>query len=256
MAASSLKKMLKLFITFAVILLTFTACAVKPTDSYQANSFNPKTINGGLAIMGVVSSYKKNSISYYYSWAKTLEASVSKHRKIPLITAKSVKKKLKGNYSFILNNYQETNKLNATELKLIRHAGLIAKYGLFASIDRNIQNKLTEQVYGVRDVNGYMMRDRSRVVLETERIVRVSAKVFDLTTGKVVWQTTREIAPKRKAEFIAYNGKSFSNELTIATVNTLSNGVYESRQPRAPDFEYTLGIVLDDIAKQLPTVEY
>ncbi len=248
----SINYFLKISLT-AVVLSIVYSCAATPYQDYHHRSFNQASIeNGGVAVIGVVSSFQKSPSTRYLGWANRFESSIQENRRYPLISSKDVEHKLGINYSFILDSYQETNQLGPTEVKLIKAAGLVAQYGVFARVQRNEKIEMPEQVYGVNDVDGYTFRDRSRVVLETARIVTVTAQVIDLRSGRVVWQSTQDAAPKKSTEFIAYKGNSFGRALTIATLNTLSNGFYKTRQPRAPSFESTFELVLDKLARQLP----
>ncbi len=244
---------IKIYPLVVLIIAPLSSC-VSPQHNYHHRSFNPHSIQkGGLAIIGVVTSENKNPSYRYLSWAKSFEQSVKRKKHLyPLISAIDVRQKLGINYQTVLNNYQQFNELGFTEKELLRRAKLIAKYGLVARIERNIEQDLPNKLYSVRNVKGEIIPDQSKVVLSSQRVVTVSAKVYNLNTGQLVWQNLRETAPTNQREYITYHGKSFTGALTIATLNTFANGGYKAKRPKAPSMEFALRIVLDDLAEQLP----
>jgi hypothetical protein len=238
------KKMLLKLVVPSFGFAILTAC-VASQSSFQHRSFHAQTIQeGGLAIMGVVEANRINPSYQYLDWSKRLERSVVlENLNYPVVPALSIKKALGANYTAVLNGFQLNNELGSTEKDIIRRAPIIARYGLFARIERDHTELPRRQELPVKNARGEIAKDREKVVLSSRRTVTVSAKVYDFKTGQIVWQKTSEASPLHHATYINYRGGSFTGALPAATHNSVRNGSLSRHAPALTDQEKTLNQV-------------
>lgn len=236
-----------------LILMILTGC-VSPRTNYQHNSFNYRSIqDGGLAIIGMADSKKKSKVFEYLDLSRQLEtAVVTEHEKYPLFSAKQTKKALGKNYSTVLDGYQRLNELGIAEYDLIRRAPIVARFGMFARIERSELEQPAAFERLVKGPDGKPIPNRIEHVLTSRRVLTISAKVYDLKNGRLVWQKVREVAPQNERVYVKYDGKSFAGALTIATLNTIQNGTLNKKPPAYPARERAMSALLQDLASKLP----
>ncbi len=242
----------------SIVLLTLTilsGCAVQQTN-YIHHSFNYRSIQeDGIAIVGMVEAKKRSKIFRYLDLSRQLESAVvNQNDKYPLVSAKQTKKALGKNYVIVLDGYQRLNELGIAEYDLIRSAPIVARFGMFARIERSELERPPAYERPVKDSSGKKSFNRVEEVLISRRILTISAKVYDLKNGRLVWQTVREVAPQNENVYVKYDGKSFVGALTIATLNTVKNGTLTKKPPAYPGKEATMNVLLTDIASKLPTL--
>lgn len=78
------------------------------------------------------------------------------------------------------------------------------------------------------------MSDRSEVTLIHQRTVQVSAKTYDVLTGRLVWSQTYTSQPEAKNVYTEYTGSSFVGSVAISLANSFVKGRTSSRFPEAP----------------------
>ncbi len=241
------------YLALITVLLLLSAC-IATRNEYRHRSFNYHSVQKeGIAVIGMASADKPSKPYLYLSWSKSLEKSIRNKRQLyPLVSAIDSRKALAGNYTAVLDGFQKNNELSPGELQLVKQAPIAARYALFARIERNQLDRPPYQEIPMRNSHGETLSDRSRVILTSRRIVTVSAKVYDLRSGRIVWQKVREAAPENNASYVVYRGDSFAGALTTATLNTVHNGVLSKKPPKFPDFHFALDKVLNNIADQLP----
>ena len=225
-----------------------------PGGDYQHRSFHSRSIeNDGLAVVGVVSAEKKSPAYQYLKWSKTMESSIREHHKqYPLISAVSVKNALDENYTKVLGHYRKYGELDRQGMSLLHKAPIVARFGILARIESDQLNRPPKQENPVKNAHGEVLDDRTMLVLSSQRTMTVLASVYDLKSGRLVWQRRREVSLTNNANYVDYRGKSFAGALTVATLNTVSNGTMTRQPPDYPSQDVTLNKIMEDIASQLP----
>lgn len=244
---------IKLIGSMVLALAILSGCVGSGTN-YQHNSFNYRSIqDDGLAIIGMVDAEKRGKVFQYLDLSRQLEvAVVGEHEKYPLFSAKQTKRALGKNYSIVLDGYQRMNELGIAEYDLIRRAPIVARFGMFARIERSDVEQLATYERLVKGADGKPIPNRVEEVLTSRRILTISAKVYDLKNGRLVWQKVREVAPQNENIYVKYDGKSFAGALTIATLNTVQNGTLKKKPPAYPARESAMSALLEDLASKLP----
>lgn len=250
-ALSSIKS-----ITSMVLVLTILTGCVSQRTNYEHSSFNYRSVqSGGLAVIGMVDSKSRGKVYQYLDLSRQLEtAVVSEREKYPLFSAKQTKKALGKNYAIVLDGYQHMNELGIAEYDHIRRAPIVARFGLFARIERSETERPEVYERLVKGADGKPIPNRVEEVLTSRRILTISAKVYDLKNGRLVWQKVREVSPKNENVYVKYDGKSFAGALTIATLNTVQNGTIKKKPPAYPDKAGAMSALLADLASKLPTL--
>lgn len=240
-----------------LVLVSSTACVARG-GNYDHRSFHNRSIEeDGLAIVAVVSAQKNIPTYENLDWSKRLENSVRvKHDQYPLVSAVSIKNALAKNYTTVLGNYRKYGDLDRESFALIRKAPIVARFGMFVRIERDQVYRPPRKELPVKNAQGEIMTDRVMLVLSSQRIMAVSASVYDLKTGRIVWRRVREVSPQNNASYVDYRGKSFAGALTVATLNTVNNGTISRKPPDYPSRNFTLKKAMDDIASQLPGTRF
>jgi hypothetical protein len=234
------------------IVLGMTACAA-PGDDYHHGRFDARDVHQrGLVVLGVTSSMQKEPLYRSMQWSKILGKAVRKQRgHYPLVQAEKLRDMMGSDYATVLASVQKHNELGREELALIRRAPLLARYAMVAQLQGDTLEHPPKREVPV-EKNGEVRSDRVAVVLSSRRRVTVLARVYDLDTGKLVWQRSRSASPVNETEYTVYKGDSFSEALTVATLNTLKNGSLTHKNPDFPTFASAFGEAVTLLAAQLP----
>lgn len=240
----------------AALLVFVTACVV-PQQAYQSPGFSYQRLQKhGLAVVGVVSAAGVKPLYQYLDWSKRLHSTLHENRPtLPLIGALDVRKKLGDNYKPVLDGFQQYHTLGQAELDMLRRAGLISRYVMLARIELDQVNQSPVQVLPYRTEKGEYHEDRQRVLKRTERRVIATGQVYDLHTGRQVWQQRFESTPHRDVDYVQYKGKSAAQAIVVSAANILSNGRAEPSQPEAPSSEEALTNVFIGFAETLPGLQ-
>lgn len=241
-------------VTSVVLVLTILTGCVSHRTNYEHSSFNYRSVqDGGIAIIGMVDSKRTGKVYQYLDLSRQLETAViSERQKYPLFNAKQTKKALGKSYATVLDGFQRLNELGIAEYDLIRRAPIVARYGMFARIERSDTERPEGYERLVKGADGKPIPNRVEEVLTSRRILTISAKVYDLKNGRLVWQKVREVAPQNENVYVKYDGKSFAGALTIATLNTVQNGTLNKKPPNYPDKASAMSALLKDLASKLP----
>ncbi|MDO6459474.1 hypothetical protein Q4485_02080 [Granulosicoccaceae sp. 1_MG-2023] len=236
-----------------MLLALLTACVV-PQSSYRAGGFSYERMQKyGLAVGGVVSASGAQPLYQYLDWSKRLQTALHETRpSLPLVGAQATRERLGNNYKPVLDGFQQYNTVGRAELEMLRRAGLISRYVMFARIERDEAQKLPVQVLPYKDEKGRYFEDRQNVVKATRREVVVTGQIYDLETGRQVWQERLVSAPRNQSRFVRYHGDSAAEALVVSAANILSNGRSEPAQPKAPSSEEALNYVFTGLAEKLP----
>ena len=243
--------------TLSLVAVIALAGCVVPQQSYQSPGFNYQRLQKhGLAVAGVVSADKEQPVYQYLDWSKRLQSALHETRpNLPLVGAVDVRKKLGNNYKPVLDGFQRYDTLGQAELDMLRRAGLISRYVMVARIELDQVNKVPEQVVPFRTEKGEYFGDRQRIQKSTERRVIVTGQVYDLHTGRQVWQERLQSTPRRDVEYVQYKGKSATQAIVVSAANILSTGRSEPKQPEAPSSEEALTNVFTGFAEKLPGLQ-
>lgn len=242
----------------AVLFMCVSGCVAPGADIHH-RSFNHRSVQDrGLAIIGVVSSDKNHATYRSAGWSKTLSKSVKKHHdEFPLRSASDTRKAMGAeDYSTVMKSLHQNNELYSRELQLIRKSKIISRYAMVARIESDKLENPPHQRIPMTNGRGEVYRDRVALRLTSKRTVTVSAQIYDLETGLIVWQKTENSSPENVATYTDYNGKSFTSALTAATMNKLANGSLDRKPPVFPDFKSAFGEAIDKLTNSLPKADY
>ena len=246
----------KIFLVTASITLVvlLTACATSSGD-YQHRTFSHKQIRDrGLVVLGVVPFGDQESAMRTTKRSKILSKAIGRHRgEFPLVSAESAKKELSENYPLIMAAYQKQGALGRKELELIRQSKILSRYALIARIDSNRRDHPPKTYKEQFDGSGKLREDRHDVIVSSRRTLSVTAKVYDLEFGKVVWQARRVPSPVNTATYVVYKGDKFAHALQIATMNHLTNGSLKHLPPPFPPLESVFEEAVDQVVRALPS---
>ncbi len=152
----------------------------------------------------------------------------------------------------LLARYAASGRIAPQDMQWLMAAGLPVRRALVARIESDQVTKLPVRRLAARNRNGAVLVDRERRILGTQRITRVSARLVDLHTGKLLWTQQFEVDPVVETVTTHYLGSSFSASLAAAFANTVVNGIKVDRYPETPSLRASLRSLLREVVKNLP----
>ncbi|MFK7856119.1 MAG: hypothetical protein AB8B79_18535 [Granulosicoccus sp.] len=238
-------KGLALLVFFCGIVLN--ACSAPNNSGINQQSYTGVTVVGVTSKPGVEVAINRHAL------AREFAELLAQRRQFQVYPAGLLRETVgSSRVDEILNRYARRGQLAQRDLQFLMAAGLTARYAVIARVESDEVKKMPERREAMVGNNGSLLMDRQRVVLASQRSTRVSAVLFDLRTGKSIWNKHYQVDPVTEVASTIYHGNSFSGSLAAAFANTVVNGVSVARQPVAPPLKDSLSSLLAEISRQLP----
>lgn len=139
------------------------------------------------------------------------------------------------------------------DLQVLMAAGVGARRAAIARVESDEIQGLPPRREAVTNRQNGVMKDRQRIVLATRRTTRMSVSMFDLQTGRKLWERVYAVEPETSSAYVHYFGSSFSGSLAAALANTMVNGVKLPTNPAPPSLRLTLRSLLREAVRNMPT---
>jgi hypothetical protein len=140
-----------------------------------------------------------------------------------------------------------------TDLQVVMAAGVGARRAVIARLESDAVQGLPPRSESVANRQNGVMKDRERIVLATRRSSRMSVVMFDLQTGRKLWERVYAVEPETSTAYVHYFGSSFSGSLAAALANTMVNGAKLPANPAPPSLRLTLRSLLREAVRNMPT---
>lgn len=207
----------------------------------------------GVTVVGVTSKRGLEVAINRHSLAREFAELLAQRRQFPVYPSGLLRETVgSSRVDEILDRYARLGQLAQRDLQFLMAAGLTTRYAVIARIEGDEVKKLPERREAMVGNNGSLLMDRQRVVLASQRSTRVSAILFDLRTGRSIWNKHYQVDPVSEVASTVYHSNSFSGSLAAAFANTVVNGISVARQPAAPPLKDSLSSLLAEISRQLP----
>lgn len=226
------------------VLLAYLLLAACSTYRSPGSGGPPDSVvfENSVAVLGVVAAEKPLSGFKRKELTSKLEAQVRAHQStMSVLPHNELRQHLIGDgystqdrHAILMGQYKLYGELTRENLAMIRQAKLPARYVLLARLEKDSTAKFRETNNFVRNSRGELVTDRSEVTLIHQRTVQVSAKTYDIVTGRLVWAQTYTSQPESKKMFTEYTGSSFVGSVAISLANSFVKGRTASSFPEAP----------------------
>jgi len=227
-------------------LVLLSACTAPSTGRNQLNS-------SGVAVVGVTAKTGLNAAINRHSLARDFARLLAARQQFPVIPASVLRQTVgAAQVDEMLDRYARRGQLAQRDIQFLMAVGLTAPYAVIARVEDDIVKSLPERHEAMVGNNGANLMDRQRIILATQRTTQASAILFDLRTGRVVWNRHYRVNPVSELASTLYHGSSFSGSLAAAFANTVVNGISVSRQPPVPPLSESIRSLLGEIANKLP----
>lgn len=237
---------LGLVLLVSLSLMLLSACSVPAPQGYRANS-------SGVTVVGVTAKSGLDAAINRSSLARQFAQLLADRRQFQVFPASLLRETIgSSQVDEMLDRYARRGQLAQRDIQFLMATGLATKYAVIARVEKDSVKFLPERREAMVGANGTRLMDRQRTILATQRITQVSAILFDLRTGREVWNRHYQVDPVSEAASTVYHGSSFSGSLAAAFTNTVINGISVTRQPTAPPLRESLRSLLAEIAAKLP----
>jgi len=218
-----------LVLTVQLILMLGCASSQQPGNSSMNEQASAQTI----MLVGVVADSQGTPLPQS-RWNKALEDSLREQSRYNFIAQRHVSRSLGDFQAELLADYHDDEQLGSETIEILSRLGLPARYLLFGTLDgpRDLPKKMVR--HAGRNATGEVVRDRSSVTYYTSRDHTITGSVFDIYTGRKVWQRTLASTPVASRTFSEYHGSSFAGSVAAMFANRFVNGKESSRFPAPP----------------------
>jgi len=224
-----------------LLLLLLTACS---SFSPPGAGGSPASVifDNSVAVLGVVSRVQPLSAFKRKEYTAKLEAQLRTHQpKLSILPQSDLRRYLQrrdedavDKLAVIFHQYRQYGELTGENLSMLRQSQLPVRYLVLARIERNDTRKFQQFNTHPRNSRGELLTDRRGVTLIHQREVAVSAKTYDVVSGRLVWSGHYTSKPENKNEYIEYTGSSFVGSVAISLANSIVTGRSASHFPAAP----------------------
>lgn len=242
-----------LWLTLLLIMGIQWGCATRGDYNHRSLSHG-QISEKGLMVLGVVPFSEQETAMRTNKRSTALSKAVAEARSdYPLVSTSAAKKELGQSYADIMAAYRRNGMLGFEEFEKIRQSRVLSRYVMIAGIDGEKLDHPPERYKEHYDNIGKLRSDKHEIIVSSRRSLSVTAKVYDLRTGRVVWKVTRTPSPSNSASYIVYKGDSFARAVQAAAMNRLSNGSLQHLPPPFPSRETAFEQALEQIVEALPS---
>ncbi|MBX2823764.1 MAG: hypothetical protein KTR33_03480 [Gammaproteobacteria bacterium] len=230
------------FVRFWCISTLTLLMLVAGCSTYRApDSSSGAVFDNSIAVLGVVSAdasltpFKRND--YVDKLEAQIRAHQTRHTIYPNRDLKRYLARRDGevdNLSLLLGQYRLSGELTPDTLAILKRQQLPVRYVVLARIESNETRKFRETNNHLRNSRGELLTDRREVALIHQRSVQVSARVYDVFSGRQVWSEYYTSKPEAKNVYVEYTGSSFVGSVATSLANSFVKGRAASRFPAPP----------------------
>lgn len=234
------------FLTVFGLLLFVVGCA----GSGQGG----RTGDVGIAVLGVTERNGVESGLNRAAMAREFGELLEERVGFAVIPHEQVQRKVGADRLAAINaRFAQRAEFIPADLQVLMAAGVGARRAAIARIESDTIQGLPPRSEAVANRQNGVMKDRERIVLATRRTTRMSVSMFDLQTGRKLWERVYAVEPETSSAYVHYFGSSFSGSLAAALANTMVNGVKLPSNPAPPSLRLTLRSLLREAVRNMPT---
>lgn len=231
--------------------LFITACG---SHSYRPGVYSPGNVylDGhhsvhGIAVLGISSMAGSIRDFRQSSYIHDLEAMIRHYQPSLAVLSYDTLMDQIGHtefYKILKRDYERYGYLNRESLEMLVAANLPVSQVLLVRIDRDDTEQAVPIRREARDQNGYLVQDRSEVVLRHYRTIVATAQIYGADSGQLVRESSYISTPYYERAYEDYTGSSFFGSVANSVRNAFVNGHSSDKYPPAPaSLETTRGIL-------------
>jgi len=213
-----------------------------------------RTSDVGVAVLGVTERFGVESGLNRAAMGREFGELLEERSGFSVITQAQVQSKVgSARLDAIIAGYARQADFAASDLQVLMAAGVGARRAVIARVESDVIDDSPPRSESVTNRKNEVMNDRERIVLATRRTTRLSASMYDLQTGRKLWERVYAVEPETSSAYVHYFGSSFSGSLAAALANTMVNGVKLPGNPAPPSLRLTLRSLLREAVRNMPT---
>ncbi|MBX2884300.1 MAG: hypothetical protein KTR32_30375 [Granulosicoccus sp.] len=207
-----------------------------------------------IAILGIASSGEFKPKVNHAGLASELAARLAERGDLRLVPATQVRRVIgNSDYSKLTKSFRENGRFSAEEMRTLMAADLRTSRAIILRLESDETEKLPVYRQAVYNQAGVRVVDRERRIYAKRRTTALTARIFDLRSGQLVWYRKYRISPENRSVSRQYLGSSFSGTVAAEVANTVINGFGGDNYPSAPSLNGSLRALIQEVALKIPS---